>query len=172
MREKIIAKYIENKEVLDIGSVGQTSEYNLWDFLEKHTNNLTGIDTQPSSDSRIVAGNMESYNFNRQFDAIIAGDVLEHVDNQGLFLNNVKKHLKKDGHFILTTPNAKWFTVALRPNPTHTLWHDKYTLSRILNRCGFDVIFFKYYPGNKRHNFLKKIVVFRQGMIAVCKKII
>lgn len=168
-REKVLAKYIKNKDVLDIGSVGQTTAYNLWNFLEKHTGNLTGIDTEYSDDNRIVRGNIENYNFGKQFDVIVAGDVLEHVDNQGLFLDNVKKHPKKDGYFILTTPNAKWFTVTLKPNPTHTLWHDKYTLFNILNRYNFEIVFFKYYAGNKKHNPLKKIIVFRQGIIAVCK---
>lgn len=169
MREEIIARYIKNKDVLDVGSVGQTTEYNLWNFLEKYTDVLTGIDTEPSSDKRIIKGNMENYNFGKQFDVIVAGDVLEHVDNQGLFLDNVKKHLKNNGYFILTTPNAKWFTVALKPNPTHTLWHDKHTLFNILDRHGFEIVFFKYYAGNKKHSPLKKIIVFRQGMIAVCK---
>jgi len=169
-REKVLAKYIKNKNVLDVGSVGQTAAYNLWNFLEKHTGSLTGIDTEYSDDNRIVRGNMENYNFDKQFDVVIAGDILEHVDNQGLFLDNVKKHLKKDGRFILTTPNAKWFTVALKPNPTHTLWHDKYTLFNILNRHGFKIVFFSYYPGNKKHNLIKKILVARQGIIMICQK--
>jgi len=169
-REQIIIKYIKGKDVLDIGSVGQTDKYNLWVFLKKEAGQLVGLDTEPSDNPDIIQGNMETYNFHKQFDVILAGDVLEHVDNQGLFLDNIRKHLKKDGYFILTTPNAKWFNVLLRPNPTHTLWHDKYTLFHILNKYGFKVIFFRYYYGNKPHyNFFKKLLVLRQGVILVAQ---
>lgn len=169
-REQIIIKYIKNKDVLDIGSVGQTVTYNLWGFLEKQAARLTGIDTISSNNPKIVLGNMETYHFGHQFDVIVAGDVLEHIDNQGLFLNNIKKHLKKNGYLILTTPNAKWITVMLKPNPTHTLWHDKYTLFHLLNRFDFKVVFFKYYCGNKPYyNFFKKILALRQQMIIICQ---
>lgn len=170
IREKIIIKYIQGKDILDIGSVGQTNEYDLWDVLKEHSVNLTGIDTNPSNDQSVICGNMETYDFKKQFDIIIAGDVIEHVNNQGLFLKNINKHLKKDGYFILTTPNAKWLTVCCRPNSTHTCWHDKYTLLHLLDRYGFKVIFFQYYYGNKKHyGFIKKILALRQSMLIVCQ---
>ena len=31
-REKLIKKFVAGKSILDIGSVGQTSKYNLWDL--------------------------------------------------------------------------------------------------------------------------------------------
>lgn len=173
IREKIILSYSKNKDVLDIGSVGQTKEYSLWDLIKTQgeVKSLVGVDTEPSPDKDIIQGNMETYAFNRKFDVIIAGDILEHVDNQGLFLGNIYKHLRDDGFFIITTPNAKWLTVILKPNPTHTLWHDKYTLSTILHRHGFYIEQFQYYYGNKVHyNFVKKLLAFRQGMLTICKK--
>jgi len=113
---------------------------------------------------------METFSFEKQFDVIIAGDILEHVDNQGLFLDNVHKHLKSDGVFILTTPNAKWLTVMLKTSPYHTLWHDYDTLSLILSRHGFEIEWFRYYCGNKPHyNPIKKLLCLRQGMMAICK---
>ena len=33
-REEIIAKYIKGKNILDIGSTGQATAYNLWNFLK------------------------------------------------------------------------------------------------------------------------------------------
>jgi len=111
---------------------------------------------------------METYSFNREFDVIVAGDVIEHVENQGLFLSNIKKHLKKDGKLIITTPNAKWTTVFLKPNPTHTLWHDIYTLRRILSLTGFSIDYYRYYFGNKKqYNFLQKILTLRQSIIVI-----
>lgn len=186
IREDIIKFYIKDKDILDIGSVGQTEAYSLWDiYKDTKIKSLTGIDLPDApqiavdsfkinrekinSDVRIVYGNMENYNFNREFDVIIAGDVLEHVDNQGLFLNNIKKHLCRNGKLILTTPNAKSVAVLFKPNPTHTIWHDKYTLYTILDRTGFKLERLLYYPGNKKYyNPLIRLICMRQGMLAIC----
>lgn len=173
IREEIILTYIKDKNVLDIGSVGQTDHYNLWQLIKTkgQVKSLVGIDVEPSDDEDVVQGNMETYSLNKRFDVIIAGDILEHVDNQGLFLDNIYRHLNDEGTFILTTPNAKWITVILKPNPTHTLWHDKFTLSHILNTHGFWIKHFQYYYGNKPYyNLIKKILAFRQGMLVICKK--
>ncbi len=188
IREEIILSYLEGKDILDIGSIGQdmdffsrellnvkesgrSDKYYLWDRMKMKARSLTGIDTEPPQAESIVQGNMETYDFKRQFDLVVAGDVLEHVDNQGLFLRNIHRHLREEGLLILTTPNAKWPTVMLKPNPTHTLWHDRYTLDEILSRCGFDMIRFLYYYGNKPYyNWVKRVLTLRQQMLVVCRK--
>ena len=170
-REEIILRYVRDKDILDIGSTGQTEAYDLFALTRNEAAQIVGIDTTPSSDPAIVCGDMETHSFGKQFDVILAGDVLEHVDNQGLFLQNVHRHLKSEGVFILTTPNAKWFTVALKPNPTHTLWHDRYTLTHLLQRHQFQIDYFQYYYGNKPYyNPLFRLLTLRQAMLVVCRK--
>ena len=169
IREEIIRKYVIDKDVLDVGAVGQTEHYNLWDEIKDISGKITGIDIVPSNNENIVEGNMENYSFDKQFDVIILGDIIEHVGNQGLLLDNIRKHLKPDGVFILTTPNAKWPTVFLPTNVTHTLWHDRSTLEVILKRYGFIIKKFLYYYGNKKHyNFFQRILTLRQAMLVVC----
>jgi 2-polyprenyl-3-methyl-5-hydroxy-6-metoxy-1,4-benzoquinol methylase len=186
IREKIIKNYVENKNVLDIGSIGQTESYSLWKLYPQfNVKSITGIDieeitnenkklfniTHPDFSTEIISGDMETYSFNREFDVIVAGDVIEHVQNQGLFLSNIKKHLTKDGKLIITTPNAKWPTVFLKPNPTHTLWHDKFTLKRILDLAGFKLEYLRYYFGNKEHyNLLLKLLTIRQSIVVIASK--
>ncbi|MDP2929458.1 MAG: class I SAM-dependent methyltransferase [Candidatus Omnitrophota bacterium] len=169
IREEIIGRYAAGKDVLDVGGVGQNAEYNLWRELKLCAKSLTGIDIMPSNDKDIVTGNMETYSFGRKFDVIILGDVIEHVDNQGLLLDNSKKHLRPDGVLIVTTPNAKWFSVFKRTNPTHLLWHEKSTLTAILKKHGFRMTYFKYYYGNKMDYFFAlRPFIARQSMLAVC----
>lgn len=186
IREEIIKKYVGNKNVLDIGSIGQTDSYSLWNLYPQfNVKSIIGIDIEeikngnkklfnislPDFSSEIVTGNMETYSFKKEFDVIVAGDVIEHVQNQGLFLLNIRKHLTKGGKLIITTPNAKWPTVFLKPNPTHTMWHDKFTLNRILDLTGFKMDYFKYYFGNKKsYNILQKMLIFRQAIIVVVSK--
>jgi 2-polyprenyl-3-methyl-5-hydroxy-6-metoxy-1,4-benzoquinol methylase len=188
IREKIILDLAHNKEILDIGSIGQTGEYSLWNiYKDINYKSLIGIDLHDAeaqnveifqlknedinTDQKIVYGNMENYEFNKLFDLIVAGDVLEHVSNQGLFLDNIRKHLNDNGQLIITTPNAKWPTVIFKPNPTHTLWHDRYTLAFILEKHGFKIDSFRYYFGNKKnYNWIARILTLRQSMVVVCSK--
>jgi 2-polyprenyl-3-methyl-5-hydroxy-6-metoxy-1,4-benzoquinol methylase len=190
IREAFIRKIVEGKDVLDIGSIGQDADYSLWkDVLVKsNANSLTGIDFYDSIktaedkfnvtrehlpfDNRIIFGDMENHVFHKKFDIIIAGDVLEHVNNQGLFLNNIHLHLADHGKLVITTPNAKWLTVIFKPNSTHTLWHDRFTLEYILHLNGFKVTNFAYYYGNKKYySWWKRILALRQAMLVVAEKI-
>ena len=45
IREKIILDLAHNKEILDIGSIGQTGEYSLWNiYKDINYKSLIGID--------------------------------------------------------------------------------------------------------------------------------
>lgn len=163
--------HCKDVDVLDIGSTGQTQAYDQWPVVKQVAKSVTGIDIVARDDPAVELGNMETHQFDKSFDVVLAGDVLEHVMNQGLFLENIKKHLKPQGVLILTTPNAKWPTVFLKPNPTHTLWHDRYTLSYLLQQAGYLISFSAYYLGNK-HSYPKLLwpLVWRQGLIVVAQK--
>jgi len=170
-REKIILPLIRNKDVLDIGSVGEKSEYIFWNLLKRYAKQLTGIDTRLSNDPAIVQGNMETYNFQKKFDIIVGGDVLIQTDNQGLFLDNIRKHLKNDGRLILTMSNARWPSIFFRPSLFQTGLHNKYTLKQILKNHRFKIASLDYYYGNL-HTLLpiRKTLFYRQALIVVCKK--
>ena len=89
IREKVILRLIKDKDVLDIGSVGQSQKYHLWSKIKKNSRSLIGIDTEFSNEKDIVQGNMENYSFRKKFDVIIAGDVIEHVYNIDDFLKKI-----------------------------------------------------------------------------------
>jgi 2-polyprenyl-3-methyl-5-hydroxy-6-metoxy-1,4-benzoquinol methylase len=171
LREAIILERSKDKDLLDIGCMGRTAKYKLWPQVKAAAGTYTGIDVQTPNSPDVVEGNMETYQFNCTFDVAIAGDVLEHVSNQGLFLDNIRRHLRDDGILIITTPNAKWPTVFLRTHPDHVLWHDYSTLTGLVQRHGFRVQYFQYYYGNKPfYGFFKRLLTKRQGMIMICGK--
>lgn len=92
----------------------------------------------------------ERFGLRRKFDAIIASQVMEHLKNVGLFLNCVKKHLRPNGLFIVSVPNAYGFFHTLgallgirywdAAYETHTHIYNKRCLERVLRLHGFDVI--------------------------------
>lgn len=44
-----------------------------------------------------------------KFDVLISSEVIEHIDDQQNYLNNIYKLLKNKGVFLITTPNGTWF---------------------------------------------------------------
>ncbi len=156
---------IKNKDVLDVGCVEHTleaKEHNpFWvhDFLNNNSNVL-GIDilsddikTLCKEGYNMKVANAETFKLKKKFNVIFAGELIEHLSNPGLFLQQSKKHLKDNGILILTTPNT-FYTPRLlgcisrlSDNPIvnneHTNWFSPSTLTTLLEREGFDIISIK-----------------------------
>jgi SAM-dependent methyltransferase len=83
-----------------------------------------------------------------KFDTIVAGELIEHLENPGLFLSGCRRRLAPQGRLILTTPNPfgvmdilgyiKNFDRAF--NVEHTCWFDAQTIRQLLERCGFRIV--------------------------------
>lgn len=163
--------------VLDVGFWGQgiTWEDPKWPhkLLRTQANEVWGIDiiydesVVPSEARyRYRRAPAEDFSVDMKFDVIFAGDLIEHLTNPGLFLDNVKSHLKSDGRLILTTPNAFSFYVMAGKltreeppiNPDHTFYFNRRTISVLLNKCGMEVekFGFMYTLGYKHKQSFKK----------------
>jgi SAM-dependent methyltransferase len=175
-RFSAIEPHIKGKTVLDIGCVDARPDgkkkyesTGLHRFLNEHASQLIGVDIdqdgvkQMNKDGyNVIEANAEDMNLGRQFDCIVAGELIEHLSNQGLFLENIKRHLVENGTLIITTPNA--FSIVsfwriLRKNKIkvhaeHTCWYDPITIEQLLRRYSFEIeeIFF----ANKSKWYLKK----------------
>lgn len=154
-RTEWIAKQVGGKEVLDVGVCGHIWKNDLnWlhsEWLhftvEKEAKTVVGIDIYKEGIRKarelgfnIIYGNAEVYISDKKFDIVLAGDVIEHLNNPGLFLNCVKKNLKKNGKLILTTTNTRhpneWLTMkAYRPD--HVQLYNAPTIENLLRRHGF-----------------------------------
>jgi len=75
-----------------------------------------------------------------EFDAIVCGEVLEHLARPGAFLRRAAKHLSKDGRIIVSTPNPSCITYFARhavgnwTSPDHTCWIDPKQLETLVGR--------------------------------------
>lgn len=166
-RFEVIGLYVVNRDVLDLGCVDarpqkhtaeQRIEYKpnlLHKRIAEVNPNVLGIDIDPDG-ARILnqqgfhvqVENVETMDLHRQFDTIVAGEIIEHLENPGLFLRNMRRHLKPDGVLIISTPNpfyagSRWKIWRYgKPavHEDHTNWQDPITLTSLLKRTGFTVI--------------------------------
>ena len=186
-RLKKIKDYCRNKSVLDIGNVQHKADYEqkeewLYGNLKEVASDLIGVDIVEKEVKKlqkkgynIIVENAESMRLEKEFDVITAGEVIEHLSNLGLFLENMHHHLNSEGVLIITTPNAFAFRYQIRhllfgkviPNPQHTFYFDFFTLKEICERHSFKIESWYYFYDNPhkdiKYYLMRIIMLFRKS---------
>lgn len=154
-----LERFYRDKKILDIGcAVGYQKDDWMFRSIKGIAGSVRGIDLDEKSVKairemgfNIEVGNAQSFELKDTFDLIHGGELIEHLDNPGGFLDCARRHLKPDGRLLLTTPNALRIsnfiyaaTGGLRVNDEHTCWFCEYTLKTLLDRKGFEVVEFGY----------------------------
>ena len=113
---KILELVGDDKKILELGaSAGYMTKY----LKEKGcTVDIVEIDADDAKKAgkfadKVLVGSLEDKNFlskiTGNYEIIIAADVLEHLKNPEEVLTYLKKHLTKNGRFIISLPNiACW----------------------------------------------------------------
>jgi len=85
-------------------------------------------------------------------DLVLAGEVIEHLDRPGDFLDAVRQLVAPGGELVITTPNPYALTNVVMgllwrevQNSDHVGWHSWRTLEALLRRHGFAVTELAYY---------------------------
>jgi len=99
----------------------------------------------------IIKGQYDERIPGNDYDIILFADVIEHLDNPGLALENVRSLCNPSTLVIITTPNA-WSIVHILNHfkreeyvhPDHKFWPSKATMDALLGSCGFEVVSFQY----------------------------
>ena len=164
---------VRGKDVLDVGCVAHTAASSTdprW--LHKHivqsarsTLGLDLLDTEAAKlrerGYNIVSGDATTADLGATFDVIVAAELIEHLDNPGGFIRNMRRHLKPGGLLILTTPNPffalhwwEWLVLDTklkeRWNPEHVCWFDPFTLTNLLTRNDFTVQSIFYFARSRQ----------------------
>lgn len=109
------------------------------DILEEE---ITLMQSEGYNVQRMDAEDLE---FDEPFDAIVTGEVIEHLANPGKFLVEATENLASDGRLVLTTPNPDGFAYFRKAllsqpnNPTHTCWIDPGNLRRLVQVSSADL---------------------------------
>lgn len=100
----------ELKNSLDLGS----ADGSFVEILKKNGFNALGLDIK---DVNFENDKLELED--NSFDLVTAISIIEHLSKPNNFLTEVKRVLKKDGLFILVTPNWKFDMKGFYDDPTH-----------------------------------------------------
>jgi SAM-dependent methyltransferase len=156
-----IIEHLKGPVILDIGCVGQGLSPNSPNWLHgliiSRYPETYGIDIDYKSIEElknkgyinIKVASAETFKIDRKFDTIVAGEIIEHLANPGLFLKSAKYHLKKDGRVIITTPYpfslinflyAFYKYPKTSSNAEHACWFCPSNLYSIAERFNFKVV--------------------------------
>ncbi|MFH0970337.1 MAG: methyltransferase domain-containing protein [Candidatus Diapherotrites archaeon] len=123
------------------------------------------------------------------FNSILAGEVLEHVENPRAFIQECWRVLDHNGVLALSTPNKKSWLNRITHSyemPLHLSLFDPDSLCKLLDNEGFSIQKMEFFPyteessdgaRNKWFFPLRKIVhslipdSLREDMIIICRKI-
>lgn len=106
---------------------------------------------------------LEDCEITSTFDLVIAGEMIEHLNNPGLFLNGIKRFLAPGSDLLITTVNAYCFVrnvlYAFKGHggenepvhPDHVAYYSYWTLSLLLKRHGYENTEILFYDIGKEH---------------------
>ena len=157
--DKISSHFSEKGNLLEVGSYCGF----FLDVFQKKFSNWNYIGVEPSkwaseyarkklkinTKTGTLEGNIK--NLSSDYDAVVAWDVLEHLNDPLGFLNNVNSVLKKDGILCFSTLDIdNWFPNLLGKNwpwlmEMHLFYYDSFTTEKLLNKAGFKIIEFEKY---------------------------
>lgn len=149
-------KDLNGLEILEIGPAG-----GIWTkyFLENGAK-VTAVDIsepilkanqQQNPQAEFILGDATDVKINKKFDLIFAKDVIEHIQADERFLENMNAHLKENGRILINTQNnfSKNYLIQdtyhkLKGNknwlgwdPTHVRFYNFISLKNKLVKAGF-----------------------------------
>lgn len=159
IRHEYLLNKCKGKSVLHLGAVdyyeGQVC--GLHKRLMGVSGSLIGLDIDSDGIEKarctgirnIIYGDLErldEVNIASKFDVILAGEIIEHLSNPGLFLAGVKRFFGYQTEMLVTSPNAfslHRFLIALRGfeyvHPDHMCYYSYTKLKHLLTSHGFAV---------------------------------
>lgn len=201
--EKWIDEKVTDKKVLEIGGLGDYKRYEKTDFKEWRHKRIKviakeliggdiekdGIEFVNNRGFDFIYFDIENTNLSDKtgkFERIVLLDVIEHLNNIGNGLKNIKNYMDTESEFIISTPNPMALNnivktlMGKRINTfeDHTVWIDEANFQQFAKRYGYEISEIHYFTFNPYGggikqmlmNFLGKInKYFHQNLVVVLK---
>lgn len=102
---KIVRKLPEPESILDVGGNAGTAKWLQAKFPNSKITILNKSKKQLGSYEQAIIADAQSFNIQKKFDLILAGELIEHLYNPDGLISSCLLALKSNGYFIITTPN-------------------------------------------------------------------
>lgn len=185
-RKEYLVKTAEGKRTLHLGCADALhihEDLNLDQFLharlQRVSKSLVGVDFASDAIDKLkllmpecefIHADVERLDLapTPPFDVVIAGELIEHLNNPGLFLECAKRHLSDDGVLVISTPNLMAFKVFMNGfrgvqhiHPDHSIGFTFSLLETLLER--HDLVIEKWFcsfetTGSKLNRLLNRIL--------------
>ncbi|MHA2064190.1 MAG: methyltransferase domain-containing protein [Candidatus Thorarchaeota archaeon] len=151
-----MATFINPTRITGILDLGCGNPSKLLDFVDS-TNKIVGIDfpekildiaavgneVNGPTDKRWLGKDLdEEFDLAEKFGIVVCADVIEHVNDADMLLDNAKRHMTEDSVLILSSPEKK---TVLGENPLHVREYSKEELSALLYANDLEVVEHKVY---------------------------
>ncbi len=183
---------IDKKMLLHFELAGSASSLYGFDFDQEGLDVLAAAGT--TGLYRADLENLDAVEIDEKFEVIVAGEMIEHLNNPGLFLRGIQRFMNADTQLVITTINAysalRFAIYGLRGkgglnepvHPDHVAYYSYKTLKLLVERAGMTVSEFCFYDIGTDHrpfqpwyyNMVNDLAVkispqLSDGVIAVCR---
>ena len=162
----IVERVRSDDVILDVGCARHDTERrrrgNLHDELVRKADRVVGIDrvedeirAMSENGYDVVIGDAErldELHVDAEFDVVVAGELIEHLSNPGLFLDGARSIIGSEGRLLLSTPNphaivyTKKAILGQDNNVEHTCWFDEQFIKQLADRHGWTLADLSYRP--------------------------
>jgi SAM-dependent methyltransferase len=187
-RTDVILRWVKGPCVLDVGCTGHRVDLEssgwLHGRLREKFPSVVGIDISAENIdalrrqgfANVHVQSAETFQLAEKFDSIVAGELIEHLANPGLFLQQARRHLKPGGRIVITTPHPFSLfdiTYALLKfpktcqNSQHACWFCPQTMKELVERSRLKIEHFELlddYPTGSPSRRYRAFVALRKGL--------
>jgi SAM-dependent methyltransferase len=160
-RREMVVEFGRGLDVLDIGAAGHVAQDQLggWEhgLIRSAAKRAVAVDINKANCDHYNAMGFDfrhadatsDVDLGERFDRIFMGDVIEHVNDPVRLLQFAKRHAKKDGRILVTTPipftprfrkhRRQRGTCYVMANLEHTRWLSVSTMHELALRAGLEM---------------------------------
>jgi SAM-dependent methyltransferase len=165
-RSEFLTRLAAGRSIVHVGFAGE-SRADIGELVESPTwlhgrlaavaSHAVGIDIDPAAVERARRAGFEAFAADAsdavalralgiQADVVVAGEIIEHVERPGEFLDAMRAIGRRGGMLVVTTPNAASLLNPLAAmgryeliNPDHVAFYSCFTLTNLMRRHGWEV---------------------------------
>jgi 2-polyprenyl-3-methyl-5-hydroxy-6-metoxy-1,4-benzoquinol methylase len=188
-RVAYLCRLAAGKSVLDIGVVEHTSaaaESPGWlhGNIRRHAARCLGVDVLESEVAKlrdrgydVICADVTREPLAQKFDVIIGGEVIEHLDAPGRFMQSCAAMLRPGGTLAISAPNPWYANVILKScfgrsafvdSADHVAWYEPSVLYELVQRHGLQLERFTGIGGTSPRTMVARVFfILRPMMIAL-----